>query len=118
MVWSVNIAIGIDAPTRAWLSGLTARFGSKLDLILANQEKIMASLDDVLSDITAETDAISSVSTLITGLKQQLADALSGTTLPPATQAKVDQIFAAAEANKAALATAILANTPEEPPAA
>ena len=112
MVWTVNIAIGIDAPTRTWLSGLTVGFGSKLDLILAKQEMMMASIDDILSDVTGETDMISSLSTLIAGIKQQLADALSGTTLPPAVQAKIDQVFAVAEANKQALSDAIVANTP------
>ena len=73
----------------------------------------MATLDDILSDVTAETSSIASLSVLIAGIKQQLADALAGVTLPPATQAKVDQIFAAAEANKQALSDAIIANTPE-----
>jgi hypothetical protein len=53
---------------------------------------------------------------LIGGLKQQLADALAGTTLPPATQVKVDAIFAQAEANKAKIADALAANTPAPAP--
>ena len=76
----------------------------RLDRILKLLEQIMATLDQVLADVTAETTAIAGVSDLIKGLKQQLADALSGTTLPPATQAKVDAIFAAAETNKQAIA--------------
>ncbi len=84
----------------------------RLDLILSNQETIMATLDDVLKDVTDESTAIDSISTLIAGLKQQIADALAGTTLPPATQAKVDAIFAAAETNKGKIATALAANTP------
>lgn len=83
----------------------------KLDHILANQEKIMATLDDILADVTAESTDIAGISTLIAGLKQQLADALAGTTLPPATQAKVDAIFAQAEKNKADIAAALAANT-------
>lgn len=79
----------------------------------------MASLDDVLNDVTAETTLVSGVSTLVSGLQKQLADALSGT-LTAEQQSKVDQIFAAAEANKAALATALASGTPvpAPPPAA
>lgn len=89
----------------------------KLNLIIQNQETIMASLDQILTDVTDESTAIDGISTLISGLKQQLADALAGTTLPPATQAKVDAIFAAAEVNKGKIATALAANTPPTKPA-
>ena len=69
----------------------------------------MATLDQILDDVTSEKTVIDSISVLIAGLKQQLADALSGATLPPAVQEKVDAVFAAAEANKAALAAAVIA---------
>lgn len=72
----------------------------------------MATLDEVLADVTAEKTVIDSVSTLVDGLRQQLADALSGAALPPAVQEKVNAIFDQAEANKAALAKAVTANTP------
>lgn len=88
-----------------------------LRTIIRNQEKIMATLDEVLADVTAETTLIASLGTLITGLKDQLAAALADTTLPPEVQAKVDAIFAAAEANKTALANAVSANTPASPDA-
>jgi hypothetical protein len=87
----------------------------KMDLIIENQENIMATLDEVLKDVTDEATAIDGISTLIAGLKQQLADALSGATLPPATQAKVDAIFAQAEANKAKIATALEPNPTATP---
>ena len=80
--------------------------------IMALLEKIMVTLDEILADVTQETTDIASISTLIKGLKQQLADALAGTTLPPAVQAKVDAIFAGVETNKAAIADALAANTP------
>jgi altronate dehydratase len=80
---------------------------------LAEMEKrIMATLDQVLQDVTDESTVIDSISTLVTGLKQQVADALSGATLPPAVQAKVDAVFAQAETNKAKLAAAVTTNTP------
>jgi len=77
----------------------------------------MATLDQITQDMADETTAIDGLSTFIAGLKQQLADALAGATLNPATQAKVDAIFAAAEANKAKLAAALAANVPPAPPA-
>ena len=58
----------------------------------------MATLDQVLATVTE-------VGVLIQGLKDQTANA----GLTEADQAKVDQIFAAAEANKAALASALTA---------
>ncbi len=88
------------------------RVENSLAAQLALLEKIMATLDQVLKDVTDESTAIASVSALIAGLKQQLADALAGTTLSPATQAQVDAIFTQAEANKTAIATALAANTP------
>lgn len=75
----------------------------------------MATLDEVLADIKEETTLVSSVGALIAGLRQQLTDALSGATLPPAVQAKVDQVFAQLESNKAQLALAVQANTPAAP---
>lgn len=77
----------------------------------------MATLEQVLSDVTEEGSRLDSLSTLITGLKQQLDDALSGTTLPPATQAKVDAIFAQAEANKGKIDAALNTGVPAPPPA-
>jgi hypothetical protein len=72
-------------------------------------------LDDVITDMTEETTTIGGIQAFIDGLKQQLTDALSGTTLPPAVQAKVDAVFTAAESNKAALATALTTNVPPPP---
>ena len=89
-----------------------------LSLCLAINEKlesIVATLDQILADVTDESTAIDSIVTLITGLKQQVADALAGTTLPPAVQAKVDAIFTAAESNKAKIAAALAANVPPAP---
>jgi len=77
----------------------------------------MATLQQVMDDVTAEKTAIDSVSALVGGLRQQIADALSGVNLPPAVQAQVDAVFAQAEQNKAALAAALAANTPAAPPA-
>lgn len=83
-----------------------------LRIVIRNQEKIMATLDQVLAEVTEENTLIDSLSTLIDGLHTQVTDALSGTTLPAPVQAKVDAIFTAAENNKAKLTAAVKANTP------
>ena len=83
-----------------------------LAVVIRKEDTIMATLDQIAADMTEETTLIDGISTLITGLKQQLTDALAGTTLPPAVQAQVDAIFTTAEANKAKLAAAAVANTP------
>lgn len=56
-------------------------------------------LDETLAAVQAQKPGIDSIVALVTGLKQQLADALAGTTLPPAVQAKVDAIFDGVTAN-------------------
>lgn len=75
----------------------------------------MATLDDVLADVTSESTAIDSVSALITGLQGQVAAALSGVTLPTAVQAKVDAVFAGLESNKGKLATALATGPTGQP---
>lgn len=75
-------------------------------------EIIMATLDEVLAEVTDETSRLASMNKLISGLEQQLADALAGTTLPTAVQAKVDAVFTALQANKGQIDTALNANTP------
>ena len=83
--------------------------------VLRLLEMIMATLDDVLAEVTKETTEIGGITALIAGLRKQIADALSSQTIPPAIQAKVDAIFAAATANNAAIVQAL--NDPGTPPA-
>ena len=88
----------------------------RLDLIIANQETIMATLDEVLADVAAESTAIDSLAALTAGLKRQVADALANTTLPPDVQAKIDAVFTGLEQNKQKVMDAITANQkPIEP---
>ncbi len=105
----------------AIIDRLASRIASKLQpmaiAILNKENKIMASIQDVQNDVTAETSLIDSVSTLMAGLQQQIKDALAGVTLPPAVQAQIDAVFTTAESNKAAITKAIADNTPV-PPAA
>lgn len=77
-------------------------------------DKIIMTLDQVLQSVTDESTVDDSIITLLTGIKAQLDAALKGG-LSPADQAKVDAIFAAAEANKAKVSAAITANTPAAP---
>lgn len=88
----------------------------KLDQIIAQQEAIMATLDEVLTEVTEESGRLDSIQALIDGIKQQLADALAGTTLPTAVQAKVDQVFAHLGANRGKIDKALNENVP--PPVA
>jgi hypothetical protein len=103
----LRVIIEQDAGFTAWLSGQFAQIFQRLDRIEAKQEKLMADLDQALADIADEKTAIAGVATLIGTLRQQVADALSGATLPPAVQAKVDAVFAGLEDNKTALASAL-----------
>lgn len=86
----------------------------RLDRIEQKETLIMASLDDTLAAVTAETTADNSIIALLNGIAAQLATALGGA-LSPANQAKVDAIFAAATANASAVNAAIAANTPAAP---
>ena len=79
---------------------------------LRRLEAIMATLQQVLDTVTAESTKEDSIIALLNGIKQQLADALSGATLPPAVQAQVDAIFQQATDNASKLDAAIAANTP------
>ncbi len=90
---------------------------NRVDALIQQGEMIMNTLQEVLDDVTAEKTLIASVLTLVSGLQQQLADALAGVNLTPAQQAAVDAIFTQVEENKAALGTALTANTPPAPPA-
>lgn len=82
---------------------------------LAKQgERIMKTLDEVLQKMTEEDTVEDSVIALLTGIKAQLDTILAGG-VTPAQQAKIDEIFAKAEASKAKLEAAILANTPAAP---
>lgn len=80
-----------------------------LDLKLSTkQEKTMALIDDTLADVTAQTTVEQSAVTLLNSLSAQLAAA--GT-----DPVKLQQIKDGLDANTAALAAAVAANTPAAP---
>ena len=71
----------------------------------------MASLDQTLSAVQAESTVDDSIIALLNGLAAQIA--AGG--LSAADQAKVDAIFAAAQANSTKVSAAVTANTPAAP---
>jgi len=75
-------------------------------------------LDELLVAVTEADQVDDSLIALTASIKQQLKEALSGVTIPPAAQAKVDAIFAQIVAGKEKVAAAVLANTDSEPPTA
>lgn len=95
-----------------WLIRREARQSDKLNRILENQEKIMASIDDLVAAATQESNDEDSVLAVLVTIQKQLADVLSGATLPPDVQTKVDALFAEAQANSAKLAAAIATPAP------
>ncbi len=97
------------------LAAIQAAQATAAEVAAANQENMMASIDDVIADVTAETTTIASLDTAIKGIQSMLAAALAGTTVPPAVQAKIDSVFATVEANKGALATALTDSVPPAP---
>ncbi len=82
-----------------------------LRILTGKVDAMAKTLDDVLAVVTAESTKIDSLIALVNGLKQQVADALSGATLPPSVQAKVDAVFDAATADAAKIDGALAANT-------
>lgn len=79
----------------------------QLNRIERKLDSMAATLDQVAQDMNDESTLIDGLSTLIQGLKDQV-------TAAKGDQAKIDAIFAQAEANKNKLATALAANTPAE----
>ena len=93
-----------------------------LQQVLSNQRKVMATLEDIQASEEHEGTAVGQLADAVTALKdgmaalqQQLTDALSGTTLPPAVQAKVDAAFSASKANSVKV-DGILASLAPPPP--
>lgn len=89
----------------------------KLDLISAQLEIIMDSLDRIEAAAARETTLEASVAAMVTDLKGQLADALSGTKLPADVEARLAAIFPTLEANNDRLTSILTANTAAAPAA-
>jgi hypothetical protein len=100
-----NIEIGHEV--LAWF-GVISR---KLDLIINNQERIMAAIDDLATAVAAEDTVIDSAVVLLQGIPPLIAAA--GT-----DPAKLSALQADITAKTTALSAAVLAGTPTPAPAA
>jgi len=76
----------------------------------------MSTLDDDLAEVTAQSSRLDSIDTLVDTLNQRISDALSGTTLPPAVQAKIDSLFTGLKANSEKIDKALNTNVPPPQP--
>lgn len=70
-------------------------------------------IDEVLANVQSEGTAEAGVAALVKGLQDQVAAILAGSVLPPAVQTKLNAVFDAVDANKAAIA---LTTTPAGAP--
>lgn len=75
--------------------------------VFHTKEQIMATLQNVMDDLTTQSTQIEAVAATVADIKKQLADALANVTLPPEVQAEIDSVFAKAEANGQALAAIV-----------
>jgi dsDNA-binding SOS-regulon protein len=94
---------------------LPTRRAREIATLYERMNHMAHTLDEVLSVVTAQTTKIDSLSELIAGLRQQVADALSGATLPQSVQSKVDAVFDDLEQNTAKIDTALATNTNTPP---
>jgi len=88
------------------------RIEAMLAHIIERRRIMTITVQQILDDVANESAVIDSVSTLLAGLKAQVTAALASTNVAPASQAQLDEIFAAVDANRQKLAAAVVANTP------
>lgn len=81
-----------------------------LGKILIKENQIMATLQDIVTEVHNESDLDDSIITLLNGIVQQLKDAQAQND-PQA----IDAIIASIQTNKQKLTDAITANTPVNP---
>lgn len=99
-----SLQAAIQYATKKDLLDMEARLSQKLN-------KMAATLDSILTEVTDESTVDDSIIALLTGIKAQLDAVLAGA-LTPAQQAKADAIFAQVEANIKKVSDAVTANTP------
>lgn len=79
-------------------------------------EKLMATVDDLVSDVAAQKTVIDGLDTLLANIAAQIA-ALKSTQTDPETAAKIDALHASVTENTGRIQADIVANT-DQPPAA
>lgn len=104
---TITVNIGLDPATQAQVD----RIEAVLTKILTKDTQIMAAIDDLTTQVAANTTVEGSAVTLINGLAAQLKAA--GT-----DPVKLAALQASLKTSAADLAAAITANTPAAPPAA
>ena len=109
MTFRIDIHHHIESP--AWLGVVT----SAITHLSKRIEDIMHTLEDTLAAVTDEGTKEDSLIALVEGIQKQLADALAGTALPPAVQAKIDAVFQGVTDNATKVQAAIDKNTPPVP---
>lgn len=96
------------------LSGITDLLKGQASMA-QDLTEVNTKLDTVISDLTEETTQIGNLSVFIQGLK----DAIANQGFPPEVVAKIDNVFAAVEQRKGAIANAMNAGltvSPTSPP--
>lgn len=94
------------------------RIEQKLDSLLKQTtktgEKMMAKMDDLITEVAEETSVITSAGVLLDGLTAQIQALRDDLAQAGIDTAKIDEVLAQMQANKAALAEAVTRNTPTE----
>lgn len=78
--------------------------------------KLMATVDDLVSDVAAQKTVIDGLDTLLANIAAQIA-ALKSTQTDPETAAKIDALHASVTENTGRIQADIIANT-DQPPVA
>lgn len=102
------------------LNALAAGQTAQIELLAAMQGMLTAmahTLDETLAAIADEDSKVDKLVALVNSIEQQLKDALAGTTLPPAIQAKIDAVFDGVTNSAAKVQGALDAGTPPATPA-
>jgi hypothetical protein len=88
-----------------------------LKLTLEKENRIMATLEDIMEEISSQTTRIDGLNTLVDGIRTQLLAILEGTVIAPLVQAKIDTLFTQLKAQGAKIDEVIVENTfdPELP---
>jgi hypothetical protein len=108
---TVNHVVRADAALLALIDSIKGDFA----MVAAN---VQAAIDQLTADVAAETTANAAAITLINGFATELAAAVASAQAAGATPAQLQalsDLSATVEANSAALATAVTANTPAAP---
>jgi len=91
------------------------RIEKKIDLLTKEIKMADVNIDQLLADATNETTVIGSIQSAVAALQVELAKALSGVSIPPDVQVKMNSLFDTMTSNDTALANALASGTPVTP---